>query len=157
MAGLGFKRDKHGFSVGIGQTSFSQRDFKSFSLEHFQGLLLWREVGCFALPIPWPLSGVPSSSSNLSSWYFPVLLAPPLWWLVLNWQLVAALWACRHSSVLALALFSLALGRSCLGFSDHSWVEGSPLRTEHARLCTPHSLSLCLLTTSTQRWLKSCA
>jgi hypothetical protein len=103
-------------------------------------------VGCSALPTPWPLSGVPSPSGNLSSWYSPALQAPP------NSPGIG----CCSLGMQTLLCPGLALLWVLLPqFCDHRWVKGSPLRAELIpTLCTPHSFSLCLLTTSTQRWLK---
>ena len=78
-------------------------------------------MGCSALPTPWPLSGVPSPSGNLSSWYSPALQAPP------NSPGIG----CCSLGMQTLLCPGLALLWVLLPqFCDHRWVKGSPLRAE---------------------------
>lgn len=153
MAGLGFERDKTRVLSGDWSDQFFSKGFQVILLGMFPRPAAVETGGLLCTSCTRPLSGLPSplleplflilpSSSGSSS-------------VMVRLGLAAALWVCRRSSVQALPLFPFEVGCSSLGFTDHSWVEGCPLRVELIlTLCTPHSLSQCPLTTSTQRWLK---
>lgn len=77
-AALGFERDRTQFLSGDWSNQFFSKGFREILLGTFPRPAAMERGGFYALPAPWPLSGVPSPSGKLPSWYFTAFLAPPL-------------------------------------------------------------------------------